>query len=170
MCFNPSCVSYCCGPYWSLPYYMTEFRIIRVPIISHPQNHLMVHREEPHLDGCISEVWSKGRDQDEKGYKPVRWSWCTGFNEDLIGSGWEGRGQGAICQLEYVPKCNTTPDEDMLYVCEVVNGQCHLTVHHTHYTSVHGGAKDLQAGNFSAFAKCLSLHCPDAEEEDQDGT
>jgi len=79
----------------------------------------MIHGEETHLDGRIDEIWKEGGNENEQSDNPEIWCWCKSFNEDLIGSGGEGRVYGSICQEEYIPEYNASPDEYMLYISEV---------------------------------------------------
>lgn len=161
MC-NAGSLSYCRRSQGSRPHHIAELRVFCFPIWSYPMYHLMKHWVKSHLDGCIGEIRYECRDYNEECGDPVRQSWCQSFNEDLVGSSWVIGGYGTIYQLEYIPNYNATPDEDMLYVREVTDGKCHLTVHNPHNTCVHGSSKNFRANNFTTFAKCLSFHCHDA--------
>lgn len=90
-------------------------------VLPYPLNHLMVHGEETHLDGSIDEIWKKGSNENEQSDDPEIWCWCKSFNEDLIGSGGEGRVYGSICHEEYIPEYDASPDEYMLYISEVTD-------------------------------------------------
>ena len=58
----------------SLPYHITVFWITCLPVVSHPLNHLVIHREETHLDGSIDEIGKEGSNQNEQSYDPEKWS------------------------------------------------------------------------------------------------
>lgn len=121
-CLKTGSISHCGGPQWSLPHHMTVFRVIWLPICSYPLYHLMIHGEKPQLDGCVGEIWNERRDEHKEREEPVKRGRCTGFNKDLVGSSWYAGIHCSISQEEYIPEYDATPNEEMLDICEIVDG------------------------------------------------
>lgn len=126
----------------------------------------MKHGGEPHLNGRIGKIRDKTSDGHKERNEPKGRGRCTRLNKDFIRGSRYRRVHGSVSQEENVPENDATPDKEMLYVCEISDGQGHLAVYDPDNTCVHGDTEGFQACDLAVFSERLLLHCSYAEEED----